>query len=335
VLTALLALRCFSDFPLGFQHGTVEPQEWVDGLNLMQEINMNMKSTTEVVKAGQTGPKTLEGKKAAAKNALKSGAFSFSLLQGEDPQDIEDLAQGLMAQYGLDCTLGQLKAQRAAMSLLQIKRVERYVASQALAVMDNLAVRQIFCERVGIRVTKAELLPDEFFTEDEKFCQMANFYLNVLHEAQSLHDRHTADLMLKVREQFKNLWAFVMGGNPKTIRDFNFGEKLATHYKQPHPTLNLRLLIDALEEDYADELLWARNEARFKSVLSGLQAEMMIGIQSDEKIHRTMSRLNKQLDSELLWLDRLASQKAQPMMIEDESSLDGKAETMQIIDSNN
>jgi hypothetical protein len=72
-------------------------------------VNTNTNKTTELVKAGQTGPKTLEGKKAAAKNALKSGAFSFSLLQGEDPQDIEDLAQGLMAQYGLDCTLGQLK----------------------------------------------------------------------------------------------------------------------------------------------------------------------------------------------------------------------------------
>jgi hypothetical protein len=332
---------------MGFQHCTQEARQWVGGLNLILEVNVNTSTNTnananananktmELVKAGQTGPKTIEGKKVAAKNALKSGAFSFSLMPGEDPNDIEDLTQGLMAQYGLDCTLGQLKAQRAAMSLLQIKRVERYVASQTLAIMDNLAVRQIFCERVGLGISKAEFLPDDFFTQNEKYCKIANFYLNVLEEAQSLHDRHTADLMLKVREEFKNLWAFVMGSNPKTIRDFNFGEKLATHYKQPHPTLNLRLLIDKLEDDYADELLWARNEERFNSVLSGLQAEMMIGIQSDDKIHRTLTRLNKQLDSELLWLERVASQKAQPIMIEDQSGMDDKEQTMQIIDSSN
>jgi hypothetical protein len=296
----------------------------------MLEMNMNMKTTTELVKSGQTGPKTLEGKKVAAKNALKSGAFSFSLMPGESPQEIEDITQGLMAQFGLDCTLGQLKAQRAAMSLLQIKRVERYVTSQGLAVMDNLAARQIFCERVGLRTSQAEVLPEEYFLQDEKFKKEAQFYLNVLVEAESLHNRHTADLMLKVREEFKNLWIFVMGNNPKTIRDFNFGEKLATQYKQAHPTLNLRLLIDALEEDYAHELLWARNEARFESVLAGLLAEMMIGFQSDDKIHRTLSRLNKQLDSELLWLERLAAQNAQIQVIQDQKSSADEGQVLQI-----
>ncbi len=299
-------------------------------MNLMLELNMDMRATNELVKTGQTGPQTLEGKKVAAKNALKSGAFSFSLMPGESPQDIEDVTQGLMAQFGLDCTLGQLKAQRAAMSLLQIKRVERYVTSQGLAVMDNLAVRRIFCERVGLRASQAEVLPEEYFLQDEKFKKEAQFFLKVLAEAESLHERHTADLMLKVREEFKNLWLFVMGNNPRTIRDFNFGEKLATQYKQPHPTLNLRLLIDAVEEDYANELLWARNESRFESVLAGLLAEMMIGIQSEDKIHRTLSRLNKQLDSELLWLERIAAQNAQALVIQDQNSSSEEGQVLQI-----
>jgi len=284
---------------------------------------------------GQTGPKTLEGKKAAAKNALKSGAYSFSLMSGEDPKQIEDFTQGLMAQHGLDCPQGLMKAQKAAVTYLQIQRVERYVTSQGLAAMDNLRVRQIFCERVGISAKLVEEVPEGYFLLGDQFSKEAQYFLNVVDEAQDLHDRNTADLMQKVRSEFKHLWHYVMGENAIAKGDFNFGVRLGARYQQPQPTLSLRLLMQEVEDENVFELMWARNQERFQSVMSGLRAEMMLGIQSDDKIHRTLTRLNKQLDSELLWLERLASQKAQPIMIEDQSGMDDKEQMMQIIDSSN
>jgi hypothetical protein len=57
---------------------------------------------------------------------------------------------------------------------------------------------------------------------------------------------------------------------------------------------------------------------------------MMIGFQSDDKIHRTLSRLNKQLDSELLWLERLAAQNAQIQVIQDQKSSADEGQVLQI-----
>ncbi len=79
--------------------------------------------------------------------------------------------------------------------------------------------------------------------------------------------------------------------------------------------------------------MWARNEERYKSVMSALRSEYLMTIQSDDKIHRTLTRLNKQLDSELLWLERLALQKAQALVIEDQSGLPSKEQEVQMIDA--
>ena len=300
---------------------------------------MVVNTTTGLVKAGhsgqavQTGPQTLEGKKVAAKNALKSGAYSFSLMPGEDPKSIEDLTQGLMAQYGLDCTLGLLKAQKAAMSYLQIKRVELYIANQGLAVMDSVAARQTFCERVGISGDLVRDVPEGYFLLGDEYSQKAQFYLSVVKEATALHDRHTIDLMQKVRTEFQNLWLYVMGENAVARGDFNFGFKLGALYKQAQPTLGLRRLIKEVEDNHFFKLMWARNEERYKSVMSALRSEYLMTIQSDDKIHRTLTRLNKQLDSELLWLERLALQKAQTLVIEDQSGLPSKDQEVQMIDA--
>jgi hypothetical protein len=286
-----------------------------------------------LVKAGQTGPTSAEGKKVAAKNALKSGAYSASLLPGESPQDVEDVTQGLMAQYGLDCALGFIKARSAAMSLLQIKRVEGYMANQGLAVMDSKAVREIFCERVGISSELVAHVPEGYFLEGDQFSKEAKYYMDVLKEAQKLHDANSPDLMQKVRTEFPNLWLYVMGDKAVARGDFNFGLKLGAIYKQSQPALCLRLLMKQVEDDCTYELLWARNEGRYESVMSGLRSELLMAIHSEDKIHRTLSRLNKQLDSEFLWLERLASQKAQTLVIEEQSGLDSKEQGMQMIDA--
>jgi hypothetical protein len=93
------------------------------------------------------------------------------------------------------------------------------------------------------------------------------------------------------------------------------------------------LLIKEVEDNHFFKLMWARNEERYKSVMSALRSEYLMTIQSDDKIHRTLTRLNKQLDSELLWLERLALQKAQALVIEDQSGLPSKEQEVQMIDA--
>ena len=265
---------------------------------------------------GQTGPKSLEGKRAAAKNALKTGAYSNVLMPNENPQDLEDMAAALVEQYGINCTVGHVKAQRASMALLQIKRVESFAAVKSGSALESIQARKTFCERVAIKEEFVQFLPKWYFEDDNYERSEARFYLAVFTEAKDLKERHTPSLMQTVKTDFKHLWAYLMGTNGAIERQMSFGERLVTVYKKSKPEFNLQALIDQVENHFEYELLWAKNERWYEAVLAEMKAEAGLSVATDEKLAKSLSRLNKQLDSELLWLERIREKRMQTLVID-------------------
>jgi hypothetical protein len=279
-------------------------------------IFLNLELIMSYQNGGQTGPKSLEGKRTAAKNALKTGAYSNVLMPNENPQDLEDMATALVEQYGINCTVGHVKAQRAAMTLLQIKRVESFAAVKSVSALESIQARKTFCERVAIREEMAQFLPRWYFEDEDYERSEARFYFAVSREAQDLKDRHTPSLMQTVKTEFKHLWSYLMGTNGAIEKQMGFGERLVTVYKKSKPEFNLQALIDQVENQFKYELLWAENERWYEAVLAEMKAEAALSVATDEKLAKCLSRLNKQLDSELLWLEQIREKRMQTLVID-------------------
>src|SRR6266700_43698 len=77
-----------------------------------------------------TGPKTPRGKAFSQRNAVKHGLFAMHIMDfdvlREDPQQYEELLQGLREQYRPIGQAEELEVERAALCWWRLKRVWRY-----------------------------------------------------------------------------------------------------------------------------------------------------------------------------------------------------------------
>lgn len=89
-----------------------------------------------------TGPKTLKGKVYSARNAIKHGLFARQfmdfLVQGEDPEEYNELLKGLRAQYQPIGMAEELEVERAALCWWRLKRAWRHENA-----MNRVALRDI------------------------------------------------------------------------------------------------------------------------------------------------------------------------------------------------
>jgi hypothetical protein len=94
-----------------------------------------------------TGPKTLRGKAYSAKNAIKHGLFvshitDFEALR-EDPQEYDDLLNGLWAQYQPDGRPEEIEVERIALCCWRLKRAWRYENAVNLAARRDFVWREL------------------------------------------------------------------------------------------------------------------------------------------------------------------------------------------------
>jgi hypothetical protein len=89
-----------------------------------------------------TGPKTCRGKAYSGRNAIKHGLFARQFMdfvvQGEDPEEYNELLKGLRAQYQPIGMAEELEVERAALCWWRLKRAWRYENA-----MNRVALRDI------------------------------------------------------------------------------------------------------------------------------------------------------------------------------------------------
>jgi superfamily I DNA and/or RNA helicase len=221
------------------------------------------------------GPRTQQGKNVSSRNAIKVGLYSDSLLEGEDPNELEALRQTLVAQWGLSGSQGELLARDYVYSELKTGRLHQAQIAMVDAQMYNQDTRREFGKQAGISPIIYDSLPDWYFGKDDEPKSEAVRLTNALNEALHLKARYSLQAMLAARTSYPNLWWVIMG--PKAINPKqSLGERLLAMFTKSSPEGNLQAFVDHHKKESIHEILWASNAQRFEAILRGLRAKFLI-----------------------------------------------------------
>ena len=245
-------------------------------------------------------------KRAPAYNALKCGVYSNSLMPGEDPAHVQELFVGLCQEFGVCGAAGEILVRQLVQATLQTRRLEGAQAQKVRGALDTRAARFEFRT---LALLEQVPLPDWYFGLDESDYARARLMARCLDQARHLQQNHSADRVMKAASLYPELHDLVMGPPGPRHQMYTFGEFLSSLYKDPSPVLNVQELVREMERDFAMEVQWAQNEARFMSVLRTVMAHAEIAVRSDPNMQRAEVMLHKKTQSligQLLHLKGLA-----------------------------
>ena len=218
------------------------------------------------------GPRTQQGKNASSRNAIKVGLYTDSLLEGEDPKDLEDLRSSLVQQWGLEGTQGELIARDYAYSELKSTRLYQALVALIESHMYTQDTRREFGKQAGFLALEYDKLPDWYFGSDDGPKSDAVILCSALGEAYTLKSNHTLQAVLQARTLYPNLWRIVMGPNAINPNQ-TLGERLLAKFGKPTPEANLQAFIDHHKELHQFEIRWGLSCERFEAILRGLRAK--------------------------------------------------------------
>ncbi len=235
-------------------------------------------------------------KKSAAYNALKSGIYSNALMPWESEAEVEQACQRLCQEFEVQGLAGYVLVRQFVHTTLQTARLERCQAITVANVLNTRSARQEFVEQAGLGNVAVDKIPDWYFSMDPEDHERAAFHRKVVAQARHLRDNHSPDLMLKVQATYPELWGKVMGVG-STSRVYTFGEWITKQYGHSKPMGNLDALLERLSNDYWFDVLWYRNEDRFKAILNSIQAKAEITVTTDPNQQRGTVMLQRKMQS--------------------------------------
>lgn len=243
----------------------------------------------------------------SSKNALKSGVYSNQLLQGEDPELLQETIDALVNDFHVNTTYGYQLAQELAQTMLKMTRSERWQCDAIAAHMSKHKTRYEFASQLDLNMLGVSKLPNWYFDDCQKTRARARRVLQAFVELEHLIKNHSAALMQQIKAALPDLWWYVMGTSAATERVYTFSDRLSLYSNQSDPVLRLKALQTHLMEKEYYEILWAQSEARYEAVLSGLRAQAHMELAVNPNLQRSEAALHRRktdLLAQLLQINR-------------------------------
>ncbi|PUE33085.1 hypothetical protein B9Z35_06070 [Limnohabitans sp. Jir61] len=218
------------------------------------------------------GPRTQQGKNVSSRNAIKVGLYSNSLLEGEDPDELEALRASLVEQWGLEGTQGELMARDFVYCELKTTRLQQAQVAMIESHMYTQDTRREFGKQAGFFALEFDKLPDWYFGSDDGRKAQAVILCAAVSEAHALKSKHSLQAVLQARTLYPHLWKVVMGPNAINPNQ-TLGEKLLARFGKSTPEANLQAFIDHHKEVSKYEIRWGVSRDRFEAILRGLRAK--------------------------------------------------------------
>ena len=245
------------------------------------------------------GPRTDQGKKISSRNAVKVGIYTDVLLDGEDPQEIEDLRQSLVEEWGLEGTQGELIARDYVLAELKCGRLLRAQKDLADAQMQMNDSRYEFAKQAGISSLERDQIPGWYFGQDSKKKAKAELIYSAVNEAAHFKSNHSLQANLQARTLYPNLWIVVMGPNAINPNQ-TLCEKLAVRFNKTSPAANLQAFVEHYLETARYDYKWGENVDRYEAVLRGQRAKLIMDLSTradwvklDNQLHRRRLELTQ------------------------------------------
>ena len=264
---------------------------------------------------------------ASSKNALKSGIYSNKLLEGEDPQQLQNTIDGLVQDFNVTNTIGYQLAQELAQVMLRMTRAERWRAAMFAAHLAKHSTRVEFSAQLNLSALGAASLPDWYFNDSQEDRGRAQVIHRAYVELLYLIKNHSADRMMRVKAELPNLWSYVMGDSQATEKVFTFSERLSLYTNKTDPVMRLKDLKDHMGEKHRHEILWAASEDRYEAVLDGLRAQVQMELAGNPNLQRDETSLHRRKTDLIVQLIQIGRE-SQTVQL---SASQSKADSAQVI----
>lgn len=229
----------------------------------------------------------------SSKNALKSGIYANKLLDGEDPQELQNTIDGLVKDFNVTTTIGYQLTQELAQVMLRMTRAERWRATLISAHLAKHSTRVEFAAQLNLSVLGVASLPDWYFNDSQVDRGRAQSIYNAYLELLFLINNQSAERMMRVKAELPDLWFYVMGNSEATERVYTFPERLSDYSSKTDPVMRLKDLKDHMVEKHRYELLWAESEDRYEAVLDGLRAQVQMELSANPNLQRDETALHR------------------------------------------
>jgi hypothetical protein len=265
--------------------------------------------------------KNASSQKPRSQNALKSGIYANKLMEGEDPQRLQDTIDGLVRDFDVRTSIGYQLAQELAQVMLRMSRSERWQCDLIAAHLAKNQTRVWFATHLNLGVMAPPKLPDWYFNDSKEDRENARLIHSACCELEHLIEHHTPNLMMKVKTELPDLWWFVMDAVKDKERANAFSDRLSQYSDQIDQVSMLKDLRRYMLEQHKHEILWAESEDRYEAVLSGLRAQVQMELAANANLQRGETQLHRRksdLIAQLMQLAReprtvqISSQKSDP-----------------------
>ena len=230
---------------------------------------------------------------ASSKNALKSGIYANKLLEGEDPEQLQNTIDGLVQDFNVTTSIGYQLAQELAQVMLRMTRAERWRASLIAAHLAKHSTRVEFSAQLNLSALGAASLPDWYFNDSQEDRGRAQVIHRAYLELLYLIKNHSADRMMRVKAELPDLWSYVMGDSQANEKVSTFSERLSRYTNKTDPVMRLKDLKDHMGEKHRHEILWAASQDRYEAVLDGLRAQVQMELSANPNLQRDETSLHR------------------------------------------
>ena len=241
----------------------------------------------------QTGPKTINGKKASSQNAQKGAIFTKGYLQSENIEQKQAEYEALTVQWGAYDPTRQMILRTIEQANLGVERQMLFERQKIEALMQSADVAQQFARHAGLSAMAATMMPAWYFSDSgarEK--RVAANVLKVYEQADQLRREYTDQIAPHIKTRYPNLYDYLMEGEAVTAQ---FLIVLGKTYKQPTALLNLNKLLESLENAYHHHLVWAKDADRYQILVIGLRAQKIEEAIDLDKSNRYATYLQNRL----------------------------------------
>ena len=227
------------------------------------------------------------------RNALKSGIYANRLLEGEDPQLLQETIDGLVQDFDVATSIGYQLAQELAQVMLKMSRSERWQCDLIASHMSKHKTRYEFANQLNLNVVGVSSLPDWYFNDSQEERESARNVYDAFIELDHLIRNHSAELMMQVKVAYPRLWSHVFGTNQAIQQRYTFGEILSKYSTKTDPQMRLKDLQEHIRSQNLHKILWAISEERYEAVLCGLRAQVQMELAVDPNLQRGETQLHR------------------------------------------
>jgi hypothetical protein len=267
---------------------------------------------------GQTGPKTDEGKRKAAKNALRNGIYAPGVVHEAEAERLKTLRESLYVLTQVsdvdDHPMLAIVIENIAMLHIRMARVLG-VETQAMTFWyADLKVKGAFCKAAGLSYHDDVLVPDWYFgAVDVSEKREAQAAPRVLKQAKMLFNYAQPPQGLEHAANLADLRAFAQ--EQLCAQGESMVQAITRHFDGVNFAARMRAMVSWFEREYAWELRWAANAARFEAIVARLRADAFGEILANDARQKLYASFSKQLLQQMALFEQMRARAFLPQAL--------------------